>query len=77
MLSCIAMARSKLKRCISCNKYGLETNCSVCGKLMEVVAPLKYSPEDPQGNRRRQRLNAGSKEWLDSLPTTKEGNLDE
>jgi len=45
---------------------------------MEVVAPLKYSPEDPQGNRRRKRLDAGSKEWLESLPTTKkEGGVDE
>jgi|TARA_B110000495_G_C22506825_1_gene310456 hypothetical protein len=38
---------------------------------MDVVAPLKYSPEDPQGNRRRQRLDAGSDEWVDSLPSTK------
>ena len=45
---------------------------------MEVVAPLKYCPEDPQGNRRRERLDAGSKEWLESLPTTrKEGDVDE
>ena len=72
------MARSKLKRCLSCNKYGLGTNCEIWGRMMEVVAPLKYSPEDPQGNRRRKRLDAGSKEWLESLPTTKkEVDLDE
>ncbi|MGB1436021.1 MAG: nucleolar RNA-binding Nop10p family protein [Candidatus Thalassarchaeaceae archaeon] len=72
------MARSKLKRCLSCDKYGLETNCDICGRLMEVVAPLKYSPEDPQGNRRRKRLDAGSKEWIESLPTTKkEGDVNE
>ena len=46
--------------------------------MMEVVAPLKYSPEDPQGNRRRKGLDAGSKEWIESLPTTKkEVDLDE
>jgi hypothetical protein len=45
---------------------------------MEAVAPLKYSPEDPQGNRRRKRLDAGSKEWIESLPTTKkEGDVNE
>ena len=71
LLSCITMVRSKLKRCLTCDKYGLGTDCEVCGVLMEVVAPLKYSPEDPQGNRRRKRLDAGSKEWLESLPTTK------
>ena len=72
------MARSKLKRCLSCDKYGLETNCDICGRLMEVVAPLKYSPEDPQGNRRRKRLDAGSKKWVESLPTTKkEGDANE
>jgi len=36
---------------------------------MVTVAPLKYSPEDPQGARRRQRVNAGSDEWINSLPT--------
>jgi|TARA_X000000368_G_scaffold108322_1_gene84172 hypothetical protein len=32
-------------------------------------APLKYSPEDPQGKRRREREGAGSDEWADSLPS--------
>ena len=36
---------------------------------MEAVAPLKFSPEDPQGARRRKRVDAGSDEWVDSLPT--------
>ena len=35
---------------------------------MESAAPLKYSPEDPQGARRRKRQNAGSEEWIESLP---------
>ncbi len=39
---------------------------------MVAVAPLKYSPEDPQGARRRQRVDAGSDEWVESLPTTRE-----
>ncbi len=55
------MVRSKLKRCVSCKEYGLGEKCNDCGNILEVVAPLKYSPEDPQGNRRRKRLDAGSK----------------
>ncbi len=65
------MVRSKLKKCIPCNEYGLGDKCKECGENMEVVAPLKYSPEDPQGNRRRKRVNAGSVDWIDSLPSTK------
>tara|TARA_B100000676_G_scaffold121374_1_gene121023 strand:+ start:1852 stop:1989 length:138 start_codon:yes stop_codon:yes gene_type:complete len=38
---------------------------------MAAVSPMKYSPEDPQGARRRKRLNVGSDQWLDSLPTTR------
>ena len=30
------------------------------------------TPEDPQGARRRKRLDVGSKEWLESLPTPRE-----
>ena len=36
---------------------------------MSPPSPLKYSPEDPQGARRRQRQEAGSDEWVDSLPS--------
>jgi len=36
---------------------------------MESAAPLKFSPEDPQGARRRKRQNAGSDEWVESLPS--------
>ncbi|MCP2507379.1 MAG: hypothetical protein NLN64_03685 [Candidatus Thalassarchaeaceae archaeon] len=68
------MVRSKLKRCVSCKEYGLGEKCNDCGSILEVVAPLKYSPEDPQGNRRRKRLDAGSKDWIESLPNT---NMDE
>jgi len=64
------MVRSKLKRCTSCKEYGLDEKCKECGNNMEVVAPLKYSPEDPQGNRRRKRLDAGSEDWVKSLPST-------
>ena len=39
---------------------------------MEAVAPLKFSPEDPQGARRRKRFDAGSKEWVKSLPSARE-----
>ena len=44
---------------------------------MEVVAPLKYSPEDSQGARRRKRLDAGSEEWIESLPSIEGDYSDE
>ena len=64
------MVRTKLQRCKGCEEYGLGDICKQCGGVMETVAPLKYSPEDPQGNRRRKRLDAGSEDWVESLPST-------
>jgi rRNA maturation protein Nop10 len=66
------MVRSKLQYCKSCDLYGLGPDCDVCGKVMVTSAPLKYSPEDPQGKRRRERENAGSDEWVESLPSANE-----
>ena len=66
------MVRSKLQYCKSCDLYGLGPDCDVCGKVMVTSAPLKYSPEDPQGKRRRERENAGSDEWVQSLPSPNE-----
>ncbi|MAE97995.1 MAG: ribosome biogenesis protein [Euryarchaeota archaeon] len=68
----IDMVRSKLQYCKSCDLYGLGPDCDVCGKVMVTSAPLKYSPEDPQGKRRRERENAGSDEWVESLPSPNE-----
>ena len=66
------MVRSKLQYCKSCDLYGLGPDCDVCGKVMVTSAPLKYSPEDPQGKRRRERENAGSDEWVESLTSPNE-----
>ena len=66
------MARTKLQRCNECRAFGLGPECSECGGKMVAVAPVKYSPEDPQGARRRQRVDAGSDEWVESLPTARE-----
>ena len=66
------MVRSKLQYCKTCDLYGLGPDCDVCGKVMVTSAPLKYSPEDPQGKRRRERENAGSDEWVESLPSPNE-----
>jgi len=66
------MVRTKLQRCKDCKEYGLGEKCEKCNGLMEAVAPLKYSPEDSQGARRRQRVDAGSDKWIDSLPTPRE-----
>jgi len=71
------MARTKLQRCKECGAFGLGTECEDCGGKMEAVAPLKFSPEDHQGARRRKRVDAGSEEWVDSLPAVKEKTSDE
>jgi|TARA_B100001105_G_C21961850_1_gene261064 rRNA maturation protein Nop10 len=65
------MARTKLQRCKECKAFGLGPECAECGGVMVAVAPLKYSPEDPQGARRRKRVDAGSDEWVESLPTSR------
>ncbi len=42
-----------------------------CGSTMEAVASLKFSPEDPQGARRRKRQDAGTEKWVSSLPSAR------
>ncbi len=64
-----SMARTRLQRCKDCRSFGLGSKCKDCGGEMESAAPLKFSPEDPQGARRRKRQNAGSDEWVESLPS--------
>ena len=44
---------------------------------MVAVTPMKYSPEDAQGARRRKRLDVGSEEWLASLPTPRDDGGEE
>ena len=68
-----AMVRSKLQYCKECDLYGLGPECKKCGEMMVSSAPLKYSPEDPQGKRRREREGAGSEDWGDSLPSPSDG----
>ena len=64
------MARSRLQRCTSCGAYGLSTTCSRCGAPAQAAAPLRYSPEDPQSERRRQFQKVTDAEWAQSLPIT-------
>ena len=63
------MARTRLQRCTVCGEYGLGEECKKCGAKMTAVAPMKYSPQDAQGARRRQREDAGTDEWIEELPT--------
>jgi len=71
------MPRTRLQRCPVCSSYGFSRKCD-CGGTRVAVAPLRFSPEDPQGNRRRQREGWGSEEWVKSLPTPrKEGEEEE
>ena len=42
---------------------------------MRVAAPLKFSPEDRQGERRRERKGVGSGSWVASLPSIKENKV--
>ena len=44
---------------------------------MIAAAPLKFSPEDRQGERRRQRKGVGSGNWATSLHSIKEMYGDE
>ena len=67
----LIMARTKLQRCKECRSFGLGQKCKDCGGEMESAAALKFSLEDPQGARRRKRQDAGSEEWVDSLPSPK------
>ncbi len=62
------MARQKLQKCTACGAYGLSTTCGKCGEPAQAAGPMKWSPEDPQAQRRRKMYDVGSKEWLDSLP---------
>ena len=66
-----------MQRCSSCGEYGLVTRCKECGGAMVAVSPMKYSPEDAQGARRRKRLDVGSEEWLASLPTPRDDGGEE
>ena len=36
---------------------------------MLAAAPIKFSPEDKQGERRRERKQVGSGTWSSTLPT--------
>jgi len=44
---------------------------------MESSSALKYSPEDPQGARRRKRQEAGSDRWIESLPSPRKDGEEE
>ena len=63
------MARTRLQRCTVCGEYGLAEECKECRGKMTSAVPLKFSPQDAQGARRRQREDAGSDEWIEALPT--------
>lgn len=63
-----------MQRCKECRNFGLGAKCEQCGGGMEAVAPLKFSPEDPQGARRRKRVDAGSQEWVDTLPSPRKSD---
>ena len=63
-----SLVRQKLQMCLSCLAHGLSTTCPKCGQRAQAAAPMKWSPEDHQAARRRQRINVGGKEWLAGLP---------
>ena len=71
------MGRSNLQKCPDCGAYSLNSICPTCGAKMRVAAPLKFSPEDRQGERRRERKGVGSGSWVASLPSIKENKGEE
>ena len=72
-----SMARTRLQHCKECGTFGLGSECNECGGPMESAAALKYSPEDSQGSRRRKRQDAGSDQWIESLPSPRKGGEEE
>lgn len=73
----LEMGRSNLQKCPKCSVYALATECPECGAKMKAAAPLKFSPEDRQGDRRRQRKGVESGEWAQGLPSIVELNGEE
>lgn len=71
------MGRSNLQKCPECGVYSLNSTCPTCGAKMRAAAPLKFSPEDRQGERRRQRKEVESGNWAASLPSIKENGGEE
>jgi len=71
------MGRSKLQKCPKCARYALASECPECGIRMTVAAPLKFSPEDRQGERRRERKGVESGEWAQSLPSIEDKGSEE
>ena len=63
------MGRSNLQKCPECFRYSLAPICPDCSATMRAASPLKFSPEDRQGERRRQRKGVGSGSWSSSLPS--------
>ncbi|MCQ2078768.1 MAG: RNA-protein complex protein Nop10 [archaeon] len=45
--------RSQLRRCPSCGRYTLLSDCAICSAKTISPIPPRYSPEDPYGNYRR------------------------
>jgi len=72
------MVRQKLQTCTTCGAHGLSTTCIKCGKPAQAAAPLKWSPDDHQASRRRERHSVESKEWVEKLPQAiQEASLEE
>jgi len=71
------MGRSNLQKCPKCARYSLASECPDCGTKMKAAAPLKFSPEDRQGERRRQRKGVESGDWAKSLPSIEETDGEE
>ena len=63
-----SLVRQRLQKCHTCSGYSLSTTCPKCGGSAQAAAPMKWSPEDHQAARRRQRLKVGENEWIESLP---------
>ncbi|MCL2031877.1 MAG: RNA-protein complex protein Nop10 [Methanomassiliicoccaceae archaeon] len=47
---------SSLRKCASCGKYSLESECPSCGSPAGNPAPAKFSPDDRYGDYRRKAI---------------------
>ncbi|MDR1954335.1 MAG: RNA-protein complex protein Nop10 [Candidatus Methanoplasma sp.] len=48
--------RSVLRKCTSCGRYTLSSECPSCGSAVTSPAPMRFSPVDRYGDYRRKAI---------------------
>ena len=45
--------KSKIKKCLSCNRYTMKEKCPICNAGTVTTIPMRFSPKDKYGKYRR------------------------